>query len=292
MTLKRPEEGVINWNMNTTCNYRCTYCTQRFLDDRGRWAKDVPRFLSAFARLPGRWEIKLSGGEPFRHPKFLDVVNGLRSCGHRVSVVTNFASSEARLLSFLAAADESLRVFSASLHLEYVHDDQKIENFIQKGLLVQSALPKEGSFCVTTVATRPRLSSLATLQERFDQAGLRLKIQPEKQARDVIAYSADEVVELKRLGGHNNTGNIAANFLGQPCLAGARYFILDDLGNAFRCYPARRYKKESLGNFLNDDFSLNEEAHPCRYSYCNCTVPIERGMMNPLSARDAFGSVQ
>ena len=62
-----PARGVISWNMNTSCNYRCGYCTQRFLDDRGRWASDLPRFLAAFARLPGAWEIKLSGGEPFVH---------------------------------------------------------------------------------------------------------------------------------------------------------------------------------------------------------------------------------
>ena len=35
-----PLEGVVSWNMNTTCNYRCTYCTQRFVDDRGAWARD------------------------------------------------------------------------------------------------------------------------------------------------------------------------------------------------------------------------------------------------------------
>ena len=63
-----PARGVISWNMNTSCNYRCGYCTQRFLDDRGRWASDLPRFLAAFARLPGAWEIKLSGGEPFVQP--------------------------------------------------------------------------------------------------------------------------------------------------------------------------------------------------------------------------------
>ena len=34
-----PGRGVVSWNMNTSCNYRCSYCTQRFLDDRGRWVK-------------------------------------------------------------------------------------------------------------------------------------------------------------------------------------------------------------------------------------------------------------
>jgi hypothetical protein len=54
----RPHEGVVSWNINTSCNYRCTYCTQRFKDDRGRWSRDTPRFLEAFARLPdGSWLV-------------------------------------------------------------------------------------------------------------------------------------------------------------------------------------------------------------------------------------------
>ena len=60
--MRYPLEGVASWNMNTTCNYRCSYCTQRFVDDRGQWARDLPRFIAAFAALPGDWEIKLSGG--------------------------------------------------------------------------------------------------------------------------------------------------------------------------------------------------------------------------------------
>ena len=79
-----PLEGVVSWNMNTTCNYRCTYCTQRFLDDRRQWAKDVPRFVDAFGRLPGDWEVKLSGGEPFLHPRIDELVEALVAQGRRV----------------------------------------------------------------------------------------------------------------------------------------------------------------------------------------------------------------
>ena len=90
MRPRYPLEGVVSWNMNTTCNYRCSYCTQRFVDDRAQWASDLPRFVRAFSALPGDWEIKLSGGEPFRHPDILGAVGALAEGGLRVSVVTNF----------------------------------------------------------------------------------------------------------------------------------------------------------------------------------------------------------
>jgi len=280
-----PDEGVVSWNMNTSCNYRCSYCTQRFLDDRGRWARDVPRFLAAFARLPGRWEMKLSGGEPFVHPRFEEIVGGLRELGIAISVVTNFSASPAKLDAFLAAAGERLRVVSCSLHLEYVGVDGRtsLAEFVDKCAHVQARLPPGASLCVTSVATAERLPQLPALRDLFAARGIVFKVQPEKQGREVVGYTPVQRTQLVQLGGHNLTGAIAPDYGGQPCWAGAKYFVLDDRGNAFRCYPARRYRVESLGNLLDGTFTLNEGATPCRYRYCNCTVPISRGMM-PRSA--------
>lgn len=285
-----PAEGVVSWNMNTTCNYRCTYCTQRFLDDRGRWARDLPRFIEAFCRLPGAWEIKLSGGEPFIHPGFLDAVAALAARGFRVGVVTNFSADEATLGAFLDAAGPQLSLLSASLHLEYVGDHPKarssVEDFIGRARFVNARLPARASLCVTCVATRNNLPLLPTLRTRFAQAGLVFKVQPEKQGREVVAYSPSERSVLTQLGGHNLTGHIAPDFGGQPCWAGARYFIVDDRGNAFRCYPARRYRTESMGNLLDESFRLADAPSPCLYRYCNCTVPIARGMMPHEAAHE------
>jgi MoaA/NifB/PqqE/SkfB family radical SAM enzyme len=274
-----PPFGTISWNMNTSCNYRCSYCTQRFLDDRGRWAEDVPRFLAAFAQLPGAWEIKLSGGEPFVHPRFLELVEGLAALSFRISVVTNFSASREKLLAFLAAAGARLGVVSCSFHPEYVSDGPARADFIARCRLVQDRLPAGASLNVTCVATHAQLPHLPALRDEFSAAGITFKVQPEKQNRDVIVYSDGERAQLLALGGHNATGEIAPDYFGRPCWAGARYLIVDDLGNAYRCYPARRYRKESLGNLLDGSFALRDGPRPCPYHYCNCTVPIERGMM-------------
>lgn len=278
-----PEEGVVSWNVNTTCNYRCSYCTQRFKDDRGRWAQDTPRFLEAFARLPGRWEIKLSGGEPFVHPTLDELVAGLATMGHRVSVVTNFSSTRERLSRFVEAANGRVGVFSCSLHLEYVAD---VGAFADKARWLQEQLERRADrglpapgVNVTTVATRPALGRLDELAAVFAAHRVTFKVQPEKQDRDVVPYDDGARALLLRHGGHNQTGVLEHRFEGLPCWSGARYFILDDLGEAFRCYPARRYKVERMGSFLDPSFRLDDEAKPCRYPTCNCTVPIARGMM-------------
>ena len=101
----------------------------------------------------------------------------------------------------------------------------------------------------------------------------------------MIDYEPAQLRQLVAHGGHNRTGQVAPDFGGQPCWAGSRYFIVDDRGEAYRCYPARRYRVERLSNLLDGSFALAPGPTPCRYRYCNCTVPISRGMM-PREAAD------
>ncbi|HNF97201.1 MAG TPA: radical SAM protein [Pseudomonadota bacterium] len=282
-----PAEGVVSWNINTACNYRCSYCTQRFMEDRGRWSRDTPRFLAGFAKLPGRWEIKMSGGEPFVHPTIHEITAGLAEIGHRISIVTNFSASVAKLREFVDAARGRVGVFSCSLHREYVTD---VAAFIQKAQWMRDtllaardeSLPPP-SLNVTTVATRQAIPDLVHLASQFAQAGVTFKIQPEKIDGGIIEYSEQEREQLVSLGGHNRTGQLAHVYTGEPCWSGARYFILDDRGVAYRCYPARRHKMERLGDFLSDSFALFLAPRPCPYPLCYCTVPIERGLMRKPS---------
>ncbi len=196
-----------------------------------------------------------------------------------MSVVTNFSASRERVAAFLYAAGSALRVFSASFHAEYAGGcEREFTSFVEKCRWAKAALNPEAAFNVTCVATRENLPRLAAYNEAFARAGVTFKVQPEKQNREVIDYTGEELELLLSLGGHNQTGLVAPDFSGRPCWAGALYFTLDDRGHAWRCYPARRYRRQYLGNFLTPEFRLSRGPTPCLYSYCNCTVPIERGM--------------
>lgn len=304
-----PTEGVVSWNINTACNYRCSYCTQRFKDDRGRWSRDTPRFLDAFGRLPGAWEFKLSGGEPFVHPTFIEIVEGITRLGHRVSVVTNFSAKEDRIAAFVRASAGRAAVVSLSLHLEYVDD---VAAFARRASDLDRALADAASdarkrVCVTTVATRASIPRLRALADVFASEHVPFKIQPEKQDGFVVDYTEEERALLLALGGHNDTGEIEHAFAGRACWAGRYYLIVDDRGEAYRCYPARRgvltlrkrplaslhtghvpgereLRRGYLGNLLEPTFRLLEGALPCAYARCYCTVPIARHMMGPSTA--------
>ncbi|MFO0745160.1 MAG: radical SAM protein [Myxococcota bacterium] len=286
LVLGRKIHGVVSWNMNDTCNYRCSYCTQRFMPDRSGHLDDaeVEAHVAAFRRLPGSWEVKLSGGEPFQQPGLVAIVKALVDAGHVVSVQTNFSAPERKLTAFLEATRGNLHVFAASLHLEYA----SAAEFIARYELVRPFVAAHGvSFCVTSVATPARLGELRDqVAPAFRAAGIRFKVQPEKVHGVVRSYSADERATLLELGGHNGLGVIAADFQGRLCWSGSRYLVVKSSGQAYRCYPAARHGgRHAARGHVASGFVLDDAPRPCPYPHCHCTVPIERGMIQGVAPR-------
>lgn len=287
--LGRSVRGVVSWNMNDTCNYRCSYCTQRFMPERTYRLEEIEAYLAAFARLPGCWEVKLSGGEPFQQPGLTEIVSGLVARGHIVSVQTNLSASQRKLDAFLEATRGALHVFAASLHLEYAEPVA----FADKVAGLLPWVEAHGvRLCVTSVATPARLVQLRDeVAPLFAARGISFKIQPEKLHGAVRAYTEEERAILLELGGHNRTGEIAPNFRGRLCWAGMHYLVIKSSGEAYRCYPASRIggRKAKLGSFV-DGIELLDEPALCPYTHCNCTVPIHRGMIEGVKPRGGAGA--
>ena len=275
--LGRPVNGVVSWNMNDTCNYRCSYCTQRHMPDRTGKLDDVATTLAAFEGLPGHWEFKLSGGEPFQQPGLDQIVAGLVAMGHCISIQTNFSAPDEQLESFLYASRGALNIFSASLHLEYATP----QSFVDRYALIRPYESLGLGFHVTTVATPERLIEIRDSVAPFFRAqGIVLKVQPEKIGGYVRDYTDEQQEILLELGGHNQTGQISHNFQGRLCYSGANYIVIKSTGDAYRCYPGSRVggRFARLGS-LTDGIRLLDGPRICPYTYCNCTVPIQRGMI-------------
>lgn len=287
LVLGRRVHGVVSWNINDTCNYRCSYCTQRFMPDRsGHLAPgELERTVGAFRALPGSWEVKLSGGEPFQQPGLPEIAAELGAMGHVVSIQTNFSASDRRLDAFLEATRGNLHIFAASLHLEYA----TAAEFVSRYDKIRPYVAAHGvSFCVTSVATPTRLRELRdAVAPVFAAAGIRFKVQPEKVHGVVRAYSPEEEAILLELGGHNGLGQIAPDFQGRLCWSGARYLVVKSTGRAFRCYPAARHGgRHAERGGIGEGFRLDDRPRPCPYPHCHCTVPIERGMIQGVAPRE------
>lgn len=86
-TLKRVYVEVTN-----KCNLNCSTCMRNVWDvEYGHMSQAVfERILSTFEDLADKPELFLGGyGEPFSHPKVLQMIESAKERGHRVSLITN-----------------------------------------------------------------------------------------------------------------------------------------------------------------------------------------------------------
>lgn len=278
---------VVNWNVVGGCNYRCSYCVQKHATGVG--GPDdaaLERGLANLAALPGVWEFKLSGGEPFLLKRLPEAAARLAGAGHRVSILTNLSAPAATIERFVAAAGEALRTFSCSLHLE----ETDAGTFLAKALALKdrlAALPR-ASFVVNHVVRPGRVAEAAALRARFEAAGLKFYPQLMRVDGRPAAYGLLDRWRLRRAFG-DLAGPAAMNrgyrHRGRPCAAGWRYLIVHPKGDAYACYPAKRAGEGFLGNIYEGPLTLFDGPAPCPYAVCPCTVPQNRGIVGvPLDA--------
>ena len=168
MAIKQP---TVEWQTNGVCNYDCSYCIQSAKHRQGAPTDEqIDRFIAFFDTLPGVWEIKMSGGEPFAFKGFLGrVVPGLAALRHNVSVLTNLSAPLNALHQFIDLVGHKLVVFSASLHLEYT----AAEDFISKAVTLRKWLRPETSLVINNVLVPGTLENLREIKRFVESAGLK-----------------------------------------------------------------------------------------------------------------------
>lgn len=274
----RPRRPTVEWQVAGACNYDCSYCIQSPRHRRGRPDPDqIERAIDTFAALPGRWEIKMSGGEAFAHPLFLDqIVPGLVArTPHDLSVLTNFSAPADDLRRFVELTRGRLRVVSASLHLEFV----AVEDFVAKAVAFAAWLEPGVDFVVNQVLLPGRLDQAAAARDVVRAAGLRWFPQLYKAGGGVADYPDDAA--LRALIGDApgpREANTAPSYRGRTCWTGVDYFTVDKDGAAWSCRTARRHGAGRLGNIFSS-IVLKKAPSPCPWEICPCTVPANRGMI-------------
>lgn len=279
---------TVEWQVGGHCNYDCSYCIQSKASRVGQAdASTIEAVLKGLASLPGRWDIKMSGGEPFASKRFMtDIIPGLVArTPHRVSVLTNFSAPRAILERFATLTGPRLGIVSASLHLEEVEPGA----FLDKAVWfreVRAASCAASSFVVNSVLVPGRIRELIDVRERVEAEGFRWFPQFMKLKTGVFPYDRDERALIEHLVGESHdpmTVNRAPSYKGRFCHAGAWYFVLDQRGRAWSCRTAKRHGEEpaasDLGSMVDGTFALRREGGFCPYDICPCTVPANRGIV-------------
>lgn len=280
---------TLEWQSNGVCNYDCSYCIQSKKYRVGQPEEpDIQRFLAFFRSLPGTWEIKISGGEPFASRWLLShTLPGLMETPHSVSLLTNLSAPKPQLDRLAQLTWGRLKVLSVSMHLEHV----QAAEFIEKVLWLRPLLSPSTSLVINSVVVPGRVDALVRVQAQVREAGLKFFPQLMKTKTGVVTYAPEELDGLRRLLGEQPThwdANLAPSYKGLRCYSGVEYFVLDQHGDAYRCRTSKRFREGYLGNVLRESIRLLSEASPCPYDICPCTVPVHRGMVVlPESGQDS-----
>jgi organic radical activating enzyme len=291
-------QPTVEWQVNGLCNYDCTYCIQSRKTRVGMPEQQrVDAIIDAFAALPGLWEIKMSGGEPFAfHGLMKWVIPGLvERTPHQISILTNFSAPPAVLQRFCELTGPRLRITSASVHLEYVDVDAFLTKAIQYRDWREEHCPGS-SFVVNSVLVPGTVGQQGAVKEAIESAGFRYFPQLMKIKGGVYPYDKREtrLIEALTGGSHDPTQvNRAPSYKGLHCEAGAWYFVVDQKGEAYMCRTGKRYAVEDdeayLGNLADGTFRLRPAGGACPYPICPCTVPANRGIIRGAGRTEAVG---
>ena len=287
-------QPTVEWQVNGKCNYDCSYCIQSKKSRVGFPSDEtVKAIVGEFAELPGQWEVKMSGGEPFAFKGYIDLVipQLVERTPHLISTLTNFSAPVGVMEKFCKLTGDRLRITSASLHPEFVEFETFLDKAIEYRELRQVHNPNS-SFVVNVVLVPGRVKHHFEYRQRLEELDVRYFPQLMKIKGGVYPYEQQELEMIEQLTGASHdprTVNRAPSYQGLHCEAGSWYFTVDKNGDAWTCRTDKRFREErqgpTLGNLADGTFELRGSGGKCPYPICPCTVPANRGIVRLEGAK-------
>ena len=278
------------WGINTLCNFKCPYCLIKIhnMNDTIIGEKDLDKIINSFDETKKTWLIWMTGGEPFLHPRFIELCKRLTK-KHYIAMNTNLSSP--LVYNFCKEIDPKrvLRL-NCSLHITERERLGLKEDFVEKVKLL-----KERGFKVdiSQVMWPPILERFDSIYEEFRKREILItpnsfngiynkkrypeaytnkdkkKMQyyfneTEKNNKNIIETIKPKIEINKKLTKNDFSGKLS--FQGLPCLAGKNYVTIYHNGDIFRCYD----DNTKLGNIFSGEFKLLDKPEMCKAKECNC----------------------
>jgi len=186
---------VVRWFITDICNYNCSYCFANRLSQFK--AENIDLYLKVIKnKIPNNWAFSiLGGGEPFMHPNFFQIIEGLVKLGHRISITSNFSASIDDLENFIKLTKGKLDFFEASLHLEYAD----VNNFLNKIIYLKQRYPYFRNFLVLSVALKENLEKLYEIKHLFSKCNINFLEQNYRVVTKNYTYSEKEKIILGKI---------------------------------------------------------------------------------------------
>lgn len=280
-------EVEADWNLLTTCNFRCKYC---FIPSIALGAKMAvygthAQWLEGFNATGKTWLLHITGGEPTIYPGFVGLCEQLARC-HYLSINSNLAH---KCVDVFSERIDPKRVhyINAAVHYDERQKKSSLDIFIER---VHRLQVHHFNVLVSMVMTPVMLSIFPEVSEYFESRGLFLipKVMRESYQgkRYPAAYTADQkslIFEYLAKARHNYAPGIArmgepatidmfadgrflssaGNYRGKLCSSGYNFIMINPDGTVVRCGSRKR-----LGNILLKNVSLLRAPKKCDTSYC------------------------
>lgn len=270
---KRPY--VFAWDMHFSCNFRCPYCfytdanwTEMAKRNQYRSPEDWERAWERVAALYGRCQIRVTAGEPFTYPGFVELVSRLTR-SHDVQVTTNASYTDA-MKRFVETVDPERTEIDCTFHPLQADFDVFLSN-----VLLLRGQGFTANVCYLAYA--PQMDVMAEFKERFRRAGVYMNLAMHWGQYKGVGYPQGYTPEQKALirqvagdGWELETVNLEPiDVRGKRCAAGQTYAVVQTDGKVFRCGQLA-HEYQSIGSLFDPAFRLFESGRPCESDFCRC----------------------
>jgi len=254
------------WMINSICNFDCPYCFINKCDKNLIGNSNIEPIID-FLDKTGKWDLRLMGGEPFLHPKFLEICRRATE-NHTVSVISNISSP--LVYDFAKTIDPKNTVyFTCSLHLT------ELEKFnLKKDYIAKFNLLNEKGFnpVPTFVMYPPLLKKFDDTYNYFKENGVDIyalnfcgyyngKLYP-------ASYTRKEFSMVKKYshGIKSNAIKGRISFKGLLCRAGYDNIVISTNGDVKKCQSSNAI----MGNIFERNVKLFDCPQICDIDICGC----------------------
>lgn len=260
-----------NWDITSVCNYRCPYCwfygkwAELKKRDAGIPAQRLKEFWRLMYEKYGQVKISITGGEPFLYPEFIDLINAIATW-HKIEIVTNLSWAVNNLLSSIENANIKIHPSFHPLFADFTQ-------FLNKIILL-----KEEGFTTNCsyLAWPAQITFIQYYAREFKENGIEMFVQPFFGEYKGISYPdgyTDKQKEalmpyLGQRGGRPFETKVPCT-KGKLCNAGNLYGVIHPDGSVLRC-GGLDSKDAKIGNILDENFKLLDDAYPCSSEVCPC----------------------
>jgi MoaA/NifB/PqqE/SkfB family radical SAM enzyme len=266
--------NALEFHLTERCNYKCEYCSGGYSPkSRNADDKTVNNFITLISKLKEGATIKLIGGEPTFHPRFLEIAQAIIQHKHNLHIGTNFSPSNGLFKKLIDATVRNDQInLLVSLHLSQI---ESVEGYIEKAVSIKEYAKGRVFIQISSVVTDENIVLLKEINKKLTSHNIPMMFQRLKVNSKTGFF--DYTPETENYLQENFPDRIGAkieglNTFGLMCRTGYNFIRISLDGEVRRCYNFQA-KLYGLGN-LNKTWRPLKCIMPCLGKRCTCLLPV------------------